>query len=55
MVDFTKRFAKPVVEKAVDPSEIYDRLYRASDKGPLRPAQVAVLDRWKRIARSDMQ
>ncbi len=46
MVDFKKRLAKKKLEKPLDPSDIYDRLDRTSDKGPLRPAQVAVLDKW---------
>lgn len=46
MVDFKKRLAKKKLEKPLDPSDIYDRLDRASDKGPLRPAQVAVLEKW---------
>lgn len=46
MVDFKKRLDKPSNEKILDPIEIYDRLDRASDKGPLRPAQAAVLEDW---------
>jgi replicative superfamily II helicase len=45
MVDFRKRLAKAAV-KPVDPIEIYDRLDRAHDKGPLRPSQEAVLREW---------
>jgi len=46
MVDFTKRLAKARVDKPLVPSDIYARLDRASDKGPLRPAQEAVLAEW---------
>lgn len=46
MVDFKKRLAKQSGEKHINPTDIYDRLDRASDKGPLRPAQVAILDSW---------
>ncbi|HXO26738.1 MAG TPA: DEAD/DEAH box helicase family protein [Thermoanaerobaculia bacterium] len=46
MVDFKKRLATRVVERPVNPGEIYRRLDRASDKGPLRPAQEVVLDTW---------
>ena len=46
MVDFKKRLAKQSNEKHINPVDIYDRLDRASDKGPLRPAQVAILESW---------
>lgn len=46
MVDFKKRLEKFGNEKLLNPIEIYDRLDRASDKGPLRPAQIAVLEDW---------
>jgi len=46
MVDFKKRLVKSSGEKHINPIDIYDRLDRASDKGPLRPAQVAVLEGW---------
>jgi len=46
MIDFKKRLVKPSGEKTLNPTEIYDRLDRASDKGPLRPAQIAVLEEW---------
>jgi replicative superfamily II helicase len=47
MVDFRKRLANKAAVKPVDPIEIYDRLDRAHDKGPLRPSQEAVLREWK--------
>lgn len=46
MVDFRKRLTGKNTEKPVDPVELYDTLDRASDKGPLRPAQLAVLKEW---------
>ncbi len=46
MVDFKKRLDKFGSDKLLNPIEIYDRLDRASDKGPLRPAQVSVLEEW---------
>ena len=46
MVDFRKRLTKSVADKPLDPSAIYDGLDRRSDKGPLRPAQEAVLTEW---------
>lgn len=51
MVDFTKRLAKKSPEKSLDPIEIYDKLDRASDKGPLRPIQMAVLKEWHKTYR----
>lgn len=53
MVDFTKRLAHAATEKPLAPAEIYQRLDRASDKGPLRPAQAAVLDAWHGERRGD--
>lgn len=52
MVDFTKRLAKTALDKPVIPADIYARLDRASDKGPLRPAQTVLLDLWHRECRS---
>ncbi len=46
MVDFKKRLAGEKADKPVDPVKLYDTLDRAHDKGPLRPAQLAVLDDW---------
>lgn len=54
MVDFNKRLgAKRTSALALDPEEIYDSLDRASDKGPLRPAQEAVLANWHQHRRGD--
>jgi len=46
MVDFKKRLATRAAERPTHPGEIYKRLDRASDKGPLRPAQEVVLETW---------
>ncbi len=46
MVDFSKRINRKKVDKLVNPIDIYESLDRASDKGPLRPAQLAVLNDW---------
>ncbi len=46
MVDFGKRLGKRTPKRITDPVALYDTLDRASDKGPLRPAQEAVLKRW---------
>jgi hypothetical protein len=45
-VDFKKRLAGKKAQKPTDPVELYDTLDRAHDKGPLRPAQLAVLQAW---------
>lgn len=46
MVDFKKRLAGKKTEKPVHPVKLYDTLDRLHDKGPLRPAQLAVLNEW---------
>lgn len=46
MVDFNKRLKATKSASPVDPVELYETLDRASDKGPLRPAQEAVLTEW---------
>lgn len=46
MVDFRKQLVKAKAVKPTDPIELYDTLDRSSDKGPLRPAQLAVLKEW---------
>ena len=54
MVDFNRRLdpdsggAKPI-----EPSEIWEKSDRESDTGPLRPAQIAVLDEWHKKRRTD--
>ena len=46
MIDFSKRLAREHIPRPLDPIAIYDTLDRASDKGPLRPAQEEVLRKW---------
>jgi len=46
LVGFNKCLAGKKVEKATDPVKLYETLDRAHDKGPLRPAQLAVLKSW---------
>lgn len=46
MVDFGKRIGGTAPKKPTDPVKVYETLDRASDKGPLRPAQLAVLTDW---------
>ncbi len=46
MVDFRKHVAGQKRIRPTDPVELYDTLDRAHDKGPLRPAQAAVLSQW---------
>lgn len=53
MVDFAKRVGTSTASKQIDPSQIYDSLDRASDKGPMRPAQAAILNDWHASRRSD--
>lgn len=53
MVDFKKRLAGKKAERPIDPVKLYDTLDRAHDKGPLRPAQLAVLQNWVSSHRDD--
>lgn len=53
MVDFSKKLGKGKAKKPVDPIEIYDTLDRASDKGPLRPAQESILQDWHEHRRDE--
>lgn len=46
MVDFKKRLARAADQKPTDPIELYEKLDRAHDKGPLRPSQDKVLHEW---------
>jgi replicative superfamily II helicase len=46
LVDFKKRLAGKKAQKPTDPVKLYETLDRAHDKGPLRPAQLAVLTDW---------
>ena len=53
MVDFRSRLGKKQVERPIDPIALYETLDRASDKGPLRPAQESVLKEWHSKRRAD--
>lgn len=53
MIDFKKKLAGKNVAKPATPSAIYDNLDRRHDKGPLRPAQDAVLAEWFASRQSD--
>jgi replicative superfamily II helicase len=54
MVDFTKQLSGGKVgAKPLAPTEIYEKADRESDTGPLRPAQLSVLDEWYKSRRSD--
>src|SRR5690348_7148190 len=46
MFDFSKRLHDNASKRPDDPVEIYELLDRASDKGPLRLSQAAVLKKW---------
>jgi len=46
MIDFRKRLGAAHTQKPTDPVALYETLDRASDKGPLRPAQAAILKEW---------
>jgi replicative superfamily II helicase len=46
MVDFRRHLSRSTSEKSVHPVDIYEKLDRASDKGPLRPVQKSVLQDW---------
>jgi hypothetical protein len=46
LVNFKNRLAGKQAEKPTDPLKLYETLDRAHDKGPLRPAQIAVLHEW---------
>lgn len=53
MVEFKKHLGKAISKAPIDPIELYETLDRASDKGPLRPAQVEVLTEWYRDRKAD--
>ena len=53
MVDFSKRLKDLKAKKPLDPLAIYDTLDRASDKGPLRPAQESILSEWHNNRRTE--
>lgn len=53
MVDFSKKLVQKNIAKTTDPVKLYDSLDRASDKGPLRPAQEAILRLWNESRRQE--
>lgn len=53
MVDFKKKLGGKIIEKPTDPIKLYDTLDREADKGPLRPAQIAVLEDWSAKHQAD--
>lgn len=46
MVDFGKRLQKKDLEVKINPIDIYNDLDRSAGTGPLRPAQIKVLNDW---------
>ena len=53
MIDFRKRLGAAHTQKPTDPVALYETLDRASDKGPLRPAQAAILKEWHESRRAE--
>ena len=53
MVDFKKRLGKKKLSLPIKPLEIYSALDRESDKGPLRPVQETILEKWFTYHRED--
>ena len=53
MVDFRKQLGQKKIERPAHPLRIYEQLDRASDKGPLRPAQRTILEEWFENRRDD--
>ena len=54
MIDFKKHLgAQSRATAPIDPLRIYESLDRASDKGPLRPAQESILNSWHQHRRDD--
>jgi replicative superfamily II helicase len=53
MVDFKTKRVAGTVRRILEPKEIYERLDRASDKGPMRGAQERVLAAWHANRRAD--
>lgn len=52
-VDFKRRLKKSDNEIKVDPIDIYGSLDRKSITGPLRPAQLSILDEWYKNRKKD--
>ena len=53
MVDFNKLVTRKADKKPIDPVALYDTLDRASDKGELRKAQIALLTEWHESHRDE--
>ncbi len=53
MIDFKKKLGPKATQKPTDPLALYETLDRASDKGPLRPAQAAILKEWHERRRNE--
>lgn len=53
MFDFKKHIKKQPMERPTNPLEIYERLDRQSDTGPLRPSQEHVLTEWHAKRRTE--
>lgn len=53
MVNFKKKLKSKRQSKVIDPCKLYQTLDRASDKGPLRPAQEHILSVWYENHRND--
>lgn len=46
MVNFKDRLSKKIIDRKIHPVEIYDTLDRSTEKGPLRPVQIEILNKW---------
>ena len=53
MVDFTAKLGRKIIEKHINPIDIYDSLDRRSEIGPLRPAQKFILTKWYETKKDD--
>lgn len=53
MIDFKKQLSRPKAGAVLDPVALYETLDRRADKGPLRPAQQAVLEEWHNRRRAE--
>lgn len=53
MIDFGKRLQSKTVEIKTNPIEIYKDLDRSAGTGPLRPAQVKILEKWYEEVRTN--
>ena len=53
MIDFNKRIQEQQKGKPTNPIDIYDTLDRVVEKGPLRPAQEAILQEWYEVRKDE--